>query len=109
MDMGFVFAIAAMIVVAIIGGILSGFFFHQYLRPRMSTQFSETFGTSLGIMLCTFIVFTLMLQLNPDPPEGTGNGPTFKGTAIMTAFSALFWLPLYLVTYVAVRKRWTVQ
>ena len=92
------------LVVATIGGIVSAFFVHDFLWDRLPHPVANTLGSTMGFALCAVLVFTLMWQLNPDPAPDAASPPTINGTATLTGFSALLWVPLYLVSYAAIAR-----
>lgn len=101
----FALVVGLVICVAIIAGILSAFAVHEHLWHRLPRSVAKAIGGALGLTICALLVFVMMWKLNPDPSGGFGAVPTIGGTASLTGFAALFWVPVFLASYASMTRR----
>ncbi|MDJ0629274.1 MAG: hypothetical protein QNJ44_13530 [Rhodobacter sp.] len=93
-----------LVAIATICGVLAAFIGHGYLWHLFPRDITSTASGATGGVVCAAMVFGFLWTLNPDPPERDGP-PSVGGTATMTTFSGLFWLPLYLYAFNAIARR----
>jgi hypothetical protein len=92
-----------LLLIAIIVSIVAGFFSVSLAKSPAFTKASAGFA---GIAGCVVVAFAVLWLMNVDPPEpGTSIEVVFWQKVILTAFTSILWLPVFLITYGALLKR----